>query len=129
MVGAAVIAVPMAAHGQGSDPGLVVPVPPMAAVETRVDSFTTASGQRAAYTIVRSPAEALVSFDRAKALGQGGARDIGLPAARAALRLGAEARAVEWINWALASFANIRQEIAADRELATLLQHPDVRRP
>ncbi len=32
------------------------------------------------------PAEALASFDRARALGQGGARDIGLPATRAALR-------------------------------------------
>lgn len=73
------------------------------------------------------PAEALASFDRAKALGQGGARDIGLPAARAALRSGSTARAVEWIKWALTSFPRIRPEIAADRELAGLLDHPDVR--
>lgn len=73
------------------------------------------------------PTEALASFDRAKALGQGGARDIGLPAARAALRAGETARAAEWIKWALASFPRIRSEIAADRELATLLEHPAVR--
>ncbi len=72
-------------------------------------------------------AEALVSFDRAKALGQGGARDIGLPAARAAVRAGQTDRAVEWIKWALASFPRIRPLIAADRELASLLEHPAVR--
>lgn len=73
------------------------------------------------------PAEALVSFDRAKALGQGGARDIGLPAARAAVRAGQPERAAEWIKWALTSFPRIRPEIAADRELASLLEHPTVR--
>lgn len=73
------------------------------------------------------PAEALVSFDRAKALGQGGARDIGLPAARAAVRAGKTDRAVEWIKWALTSFPRIRAEIAADRELAALLEHPELR--
>jgi tetratricopeptide (TPR) repeat protein len=73
------------------------------------------------------PAEALVSFDRAKALGQGGARDIGLPAARAAVRAGKTDRAVEWIKWALTSFPRIRAEIAADRELAALLEHPALR--
>jgi dienelactone hydrolase len=73
------------------------------------------------------PAEALVSFDRAKALGQGGARDIGLPAARAAVRAGKTDRAVEWIKWALTSFPRIRAEIAADRELGALLEHPELR--
>lgn len=75
------------------------------------------------------PAQALVAFDRAKALGQGGARDIGLPATRAALRSGNTVRAVEWINWALQAYARIRDEIVADRELAPLLDRPDVRRP
>ena len=75
------------------------------------------------------PAEALVSFDRAKALGQGGARDIGLPAARAALRAGQADRAAEWIKWALTSFPRIRAAIEADRELAALLEHPAVRSP
>jgi len=73
------------------------------------------------------PSEALVSFDRAKALGQGGARDIGLPAARAAVRAGKTDRAVEWIKWALTSFPRIRPLIEADRELAVLLDHPGVR--
>ena len=73
------------------------------------------------------PAAALASFDRAKELGQGGARDIGLPAARAAVRARETERAVEWIKWALASFPRIRSEIAADRELAVLLEHPSVR--
>jgi hypothetical protein len=72
-------------------------------------------------------AAALVSFDRAKALGQGGARDIGLPATRAALRSGNTARAVEWIRWALTNFPPIRAMVAADTELAPLLDHPDVR--
>ena len=75
------------------------------------------------------PVEALVALDRAKALGQGGARDIGLPATRAALRAGQLPRAVEWINWALQAFPMIRTEIVADRELAPLLDRPDVRRP
>ena len=74
-----------------------------------------------------NPAAALASFDRAKALGQGGARDIGVPATRAALRSGNTARAVEWLKWALASFPNIRTMVAADAELAPLLDHPDVR--
>lgn len=75
------------------------------------------------------PAEALESFARARDLGVGGARDIGLPAARAALRAGAPDRAAEWIAWALQRFANIRAEIAADEELAPLLEHPGVRTP
>jgi hypothetical protein len=70
---------------------------------------------------------ALASFDRAKALGQGGARDIGLPATRAALRSGNTARAVEWLKWALSNFPPIRTLVAADTELAPLLDHPDVR--
>jgi hypothetical protein len=73
------------------------------------------------------PADALASFDRAKTLGQGGARDIGLPAARAAVRSGETVRAAEWIKWALTSFPRIRPEIAGDRELGSLLDHPSVR--
>ncbi|MGH7469695.1 MAG: alpha/beta hydrolase [Longimicrobiales bacterium] len=72
-------------------------------------------------------AAALVTFDRARALGQGGARDIGLPATRAALRSGNTARAVEWLKWALTSFPAIRNEVAADTELAPLLEHPEIR--
>lgn len=75
------------------------------------------------------PGQALASFDRARALGQGGARDIGLPAARAALRVQQPARAVEWLNWALQSYPGIRAEVARDAELAPLLEHPGVRRP
>ncbi|MGH7467955.1 MAG: hypothetical protein ACRENP_08215 [Longimicrobiales bacterium] len=74
-----------------------------------------------------NPAAALASFDRAKALGQGGARDIGLPATRAALRSGNTPRAVEWLKWALASFPPIRAQVATDAELAPLLDHPDIR--
>jgi acetyl esterase/lipase len=72
-------------------------------------------------------AAALASFDRAKTLGQGGARDIGLPATRAAVRAGNTAKAVEWVKWALQSFPRIRDEIAADPELAPLLEHPQVK--
>jgi len=75
------------------------------------------------------PAEALASFDRAKALGQGGARDIGVPAIRAALRSGNEAKAAEWAIWALRAYPRIRDEIAADRELAPVLALPAVRAP
>lgn len=75
------------------------------------------------------PAEALASFDRARALGQGGARDIGLPATRAALRVQQTARAVQWLIWALQSFPAIRTEVVRDAELSHLLDHPDVRRP
>jgi len=73
------------------------------------------------------PDGALASFDRARELGQGGARDIGLPATRAALRAGQTARAVEWLQWALRSFPRIRAEVEADAELAPLLQHPLLR--
>jgi tetratricopeptide (TPR) repeat protein len=73
------------------------------------------------------PDRALASFDRARELGQGGARDIGLPAARAAVRAGQTMRAVEWLQWALRSFPRIRAEIEADAELAPLLQHPRMR--
>jgi hypothetical protein len=75
------------------------------------------------------PADALASFDRARALGQGGARDIGLPATRAALRVQQTTRAVEWLNWALQSYPGIRAEVTRDAELAPLLEHPQVRRP
>jgi acetyl esterase/lipase len=74
-----------------------------------------------------NPAAALVSFDRARVLGQGGPRDIGLPATRAALRSGNTARAVEWLRWSLANFPPIRALVAADAELAPLLEHPDIR--
>ena len=73
------------------------------------------------------PAESLASFDRARTLGQGGARDIGLPATRAALRAGQTTRAVEWLQWALRSFPRIRADVAADAELAPLLDHPLIR--
>ncbi|MDX2060491.1 MAG: hypothetical protein SFV24_21955 [Gemmatimonadales bacterium] len=74
-----------------------------------------------------NPGPALASFDRARALGQGGARDIGLPATRAAMRAGNLPRAVEWVRWALEQFPRIRQEIAADRELAPLLERPEIK--
>ncbi len=67
------------------------------------------------------PADALASFDRARALGQGGARDIGVPAIRAALRSGNRAKAGEWTAWALRSYPGIRAEIAADSEIAPAL--------
>lgn len=73
------------------------------------------------------PAAALASFDRARALGQGGARDIGIPATRAALRAGKMDEAVEWARWALEHFPRIRSEIAADAELAPLLANPDLK--
>lgn len=72
------------------------------------------------------PSAALVSFDRARALGQGGARDIGLPAVRAAVRAGNTARAVEWLRWALQSFPRIRAEVQGDAELAPLLERPEL---
>ncbi len=73
------------------------------------------------------PGPALASFDRAKALGQGGARDIGLPAIRAAVRAKNNPKAVEWARWALTTFPRIRAEIAADAELATILDHPEIK--
>jgi hypothetical protein len=57
----------------------------------------------------------------------GGARDIGLPAARAGLRGRQIQKAAEWIVWSLQRFPGIRAEIAADRELAPLLEHPLVK--
>lgn len=66
-------------------------------------------------------AAALQAFNRARDLGQGGARDIGLPAARAAIRSGDTAAAREWVRWALSKYALIRAEIAGDGELAALL--------
>jgi hypothetical protein len=73
------------------------------------------------------PSAALTSFDRARALGQGGARDIGLPATRAAMRAGNTPRAIEWLRWALQSFPRIRAEVQADAELAPLLERPELR--
>ena len=46
-----------------------------------------------------------------EALGQGGARDIGLPAIRAALRAGNTTRAVEWLRWALRGYPMIETEM------------------
>jgi tetratricopeptide (TPR) repeat protein len=76
----------------------------------------------------REHVAALASFNRARELGVGGARDIGLPAARAALRANNTDAAAEWIVWALRAFPRIRAEITADRELAPLLEHPNVPR-
>lgn len=44
------------------------------------------------------------------------------PAIRAALRAGNTTRAVEWLRWALRGYPMIETEIAADRELAPLLE-------
>jgi dienelactone hydrolase len=73
------------------------------------------------------PAAALASFNRARELGQGGARDIGLPATRAALRSGERDKAAEWLLWAVRSFPAIRGQVADDTELAPLLNHPLLR--
>ncbi len=70
---------------------------------------------------VSQNAAALQAFNRARDLGQGGARDIGLPAARAAIRSGDTAAARGWVRWALERYALIRDEIARDDELAALL--------
>lgn len=70
---------------------------------------------------------ALESFARARDLGMTGARDLGIPAARAAIRAGQTQRATEWVVWALRGFPPIRGLIAADRELAPLLEHPLVK--
>ena len=75
----------------------------------------------------REYASALEAFGRARELGVTGARDIGIPAARAGVRGGQTQKAAEWIAWALQRFPPIRAEIAADRELAPLLNHPLVR--
>jgi dienelactone hydrolase len=75
------------------------------------------------------PDRALASLEKARELGQGGARDIGLPATRAAVRVGDTTRAVSWANWSLKSFPNIRKEIQADPELASLLDNPSVGAP
>jgi hypothetical protein len=72
-------------------------------------------------------AAALASFDRARELGQGGARDIGLPATRAALRAGERDKAAEWLLWAVRSFPAVRNQVASDTELAPLLNHPLLR--
>ena len=68
------------------------------------------------------PAAALDALDRAGALGPAGPRDLGYPGARAARRAGQRARAVEWLRWAITNGPpQLRQEIAADAELAPLL--------
>jgi hypothetical protein len=73
-------------------------------------------------------ANALDAFERARELGVTGARDIGIPAARAGLRGGQTEKAAEWVVWALSRFPPIRGIIAADKELAPLLEHPLVKR-
>jgi acetyl esterase/lipase len=70
---------------------------------------------------------ALDAFAKARDLGVTGARDIGLPAARAGVRGRMTDRAAEWVAWAIRQFPRIRAEIAADRELAPLLEHPLVK--
>jgi hypothetical protein len=70
---------------------------------------------------------ALEAFAKARDLGVTGARDIGLPAARAGVRGNQTQKAAEWIVWALRRFPPIRGEIAADRELSPLLEHPLVK--
>lgn len=72
-------------------------------------------------------AAALASLTRARELGQGGARDIGLPLTRAALRTGDRDKAAEWLLWSVRSFPAIRTQVAADEELAPLLNHPLLR--
>lgn len=73
------------------------------------------------------PARALVSFTRARENGQGGARDIGIPAIRSAIRAGNSAAAVEWTLWALRAFPRIRADLASDSELAPMLENPSVK--
>jgi dienelactone hydrolase len=75
----------------------------------------------------RNPGGALASFTRARELGQGGARDIGVPAVRAAIRAGNTDAAVTWTVWALQSFPRVRTLFASDAELAPMLEHPGVR--
>lgn len=76
------------------------------------------------------PAAALDALDRARALGPAGPRDLGLPGARAALRAGRRDRAVEWLRWAITNGPpQLRQEIAADAELAPLLAELENRPP
>jgi hypothetical protein len=70
---------------------------------------------------------ALDAFARARDLGVTGARDIGVPAAKAGVRGGQTDKAAEWVAWALRRFPPIRALIAADRELAPLLEHPLVK--
>lgn len=77
----------------------------------------------------RDPSGALASFVRARDLGIGGARDIGLPAARAALRANQRDTAVAWLTWALERYPPVRQTIAADPELSPVLPSSPDRRP
>lgn len=76
---------------------------------------------------VGEPAAALASLTRARELGQGGARDIGLPLTRAALRAGQRDKAAEWLLWSVRSFPALRTQVAGDQELAPLLDHPLLR--
>ena len=94
---------------------------------TRPNSRSVAWRLGLAQLETREYANALDAFARARDLGVTGARDIGLPAARAGVRGGQTLKAAEWIAWALRRFPPIRAEIAADRELAPLLEHPLVK--
>jgi len=95
---------------------------------TRPNSRSVAWRLGLAQLETREYASALDAFARARDLGVTGARDIGLPAARAGLRGGQTDKAAEWIAWALQRFPPIRGAIAADGELAPLLEHPLVKR-
>jgi hypothetical protein len=94
---------------------------------TRPNSRSVAWRLGLARLEARQFAEALDAFARARDLGITGARDIGLPAARAGVRGNQTQKAAEWVAWALRRFPPIRAEIAADRELAPLLEHPLVK--
>ena len=94
---------------------------------TRPNSSSVAWRLGLAQLEVGQHAAALDAFARARDLGVTGARDIGLPAARAGVRGNQTQKAAEWIVWALRRFPPIRAEIAADRELAPLLEHPLVK--
>jgi hypothetical protein len=72
-------------------------------------------------------ARALAAFTRARENGQGGARDLGIPAVRAALRAKNSEAAIEWTLWALRAFPRIRAEFSADAELAPMLEVPQVK--
>jgi hypothetical protein len=76
------------------------------------------------------PADALASFTSARELGVGGARDVGLPGARAAMRSGQRDVAAQWVLWAIRNGPpSIRNEVRAETELAPLLDHPALRQP
>lgn len=72
-------------------------------------------------------AQALAAFARARENGQRGATELGIPAVRAAIRAGNTTAAVEWTRWTLRENPSARDDFRADRELAPMLTHPEVR--